>query len=295
MIIPWKGNLGHWYWNVQSNDVVFNPLKAEAIGYKKEDLPEKAPYDFFTSKLHPDDYGPVMDNMMEHLKGNHPVYEVEYRIRTKERNWKWYYDRDKVTKRDKDGTPLFLSGIVFDVTHHKEKVGNLEELTSTLIDLVDTDDLTQIRNRPSILREVKSQIVKTGLEGNPLVIAMLDIDNFKSLNDTKGHVFGDYVLKETAGTLANTLENKGCVGRYGGEEFLVVLPKHTLKEAMVVLNKCRDAVSANEFLINESITISGGFSIYTPDHSLESFVKEADTYLYKAKETGKNIMICSES
>lgn len=67
---PWKGNLGHWYWNIQSNDVVFNPMKVEAIGYTIEELPDKIPYSFFTDKLHPDDYERVMENMSQHLEGS---------------------------------------------------------------------------------------------------------------------------------------------------------------------------------------------------------------------------------
>lgn len=164
---PWKGNLGHWYWNIQSNDVIFNPLKAGALGYGKEDIPEKVPYNFFTDKLHPDDYQPVMDNMMQHLKGLTPVYEVEYRIKTKDDKWKWFYDRGKVTQRKEDGTPIFITGIVFDVTKQKEKEENLEELASTLIEIAEIDELTQIRNRRSIfLENLKPKWLKVPLKEN---------------------------------------------------------------------------------------------------------------------------------
>lgn len=117
----WTGNLGHWYWDVKNNEVRFNDLKALALGYTKEELPEKIDYQFFTDKLHPDDYEGVMQNMRDHMMGLTGVYEVEYRIRTKEGRWKWFYDRGKVTRRDAAGKPVFLAGIVFDVTRQKEQ------------------------------------------------------------------------------------------------------------------------------------------------------------------------------
>lgn len=285
---PWKGNLGHWYWNIQSNDVVFNPLKVTALGYSKDEIPENVPYEFFTDKLHPDDYVTAMDKMMQHLKGETPVYEIEYRIKAKDDKWKWFYDRGKVTQRKADGTPLFASGIVFDVTSQKEKEENLEELTSSLIEIVEKDELTEIRNRRSIFKELKAKMMKSSIEKVQLVIAMLDIDDFKILNDTKGHVYGDYVLKEVAKSLSDTLSGYGCVGRYGGEEFLVILPQNSRHEAEAILNDCRKAVINNEFLKNESVTISGGFAMYDHHDSLEEFIEEADNYLYQAKTSGKN-------
>ncbi|MGM0432891.1 MAG: PAS domain-containing protein, partial [Spirochaetota bacterium] len=112
----WSGNLGHWYWNVQTNSVVFHPLKITTLGYSLDEVPEEVTYQFFTERLHPEDYERVMQTMRDHLEGKIPVYEVEYRIKAKDGSWKWFYDRGKVTRRSEEGKPLFLAGIVFDVT-----------------------------------------------------------------------------------------------------------------------------------------------------------------------------------
>ncbi|GEK91602.1 GGDEF domain-containing protein [Alkalibacterium kapii] len=284
---PLKGNLGHWYWNIQSNDVVFNPMKVEAIGYTMEELPEKIPFSFFTNKLHPDDYDAVMKNMSQHLKGITPVYEVEYRIQAKDGTWKWFYDRGKVTKRAEDGTPLFSAGIVFDVSKQKSKMENLEELTSSLITLVDKDELTGIRNRRAIIRELKTHLIDSAVKEKQLAVSMMDIDDFKQLNDTKGHVFGDYVLKEIAMTLEHTLGKDGIAGRYGGEEFLILLPDTSKDMAETIFNECRVAIETNEFLKLESVTISGGYTFYSQG-DYEDVIKEADKKLYQAKSAGKN-------
>jgi PAS domain S-box-containing protein len=128
----WTGNLGHWYWDVAKNKVTFNTLKAKALGYKDEDIPEEVDYQFFTEKLHPDDYQPVMDNMMEHLQGKRPAYEVEYRIRAVDGTYKWYYDRGRITQRDKAGKPLLMAGIVFDISKKKQYEEELAELVHQL-------------------------------------------------------------------------------------------------------------------------------------------------------------------
>jgi PAS domain S-box-containing protein len=119
--LAWTGNLGHWYWDVKKNVVRFNWLKVKALGYSEEEVPKDVGYEFFTEKIHPDDYAYVMENMEEHLKGATDVYEVEYRIQAKDGSWKWYYDRGAVTLSDDEGQPLLLTGMVFDITEKKLK------------------------------------------------------------------------------------------------------------------------------------------------------------------------------
>ncbi|MCB2222003.1 MAG: PAS domain-containing sensor histidine kinase [Bacteroidetes bacterium] len=128
----WTGNLGHWYWDIPNNKVRFNALKIKALGYAGEDIPTEVDYQFFTDKLHPDDYKPVMKNMMEHLHGKSPAYEVEYRIRAIDGSYKWYYDRGRITRRDESGKPLFMAGIVFDISKKKEYEEQLADLVLQL-------------------------------------------------------------------------------------------------------------------------------------------------------------------
>lgn len=122
---PWLGNLGHWYWDYQANIVDFNPLKAQALGYEMDEIPEHPGFQFFTEKLHKDDYEKIMSQMRAHLKGEIPVWEVKYRIQAKDGSWRLYYDRGKVTQRDSNGKPLFLAGMVFDITEDEEYLTKL--------------------------------------------------------------------------------------------------------------------------------------------------------------------------
>ncbi len=115
----WTGNLGHWYWNIKTNEVTFNPLKVLTLGYDKSEIPEHVTYQFFTDKLHPEDFQKTMEAMRDHLYGKADVYEAEYRIKAKDGSYKWYYDRGKITQFNDQGKPTFLAGIVFDITEKK--------------------------------------------------------------------------------------------------------------------------------------------------------------------------------
>lgn len=123
----WSGNLGHWYWNIKTNSVVFNHLKVTVLGYTMDELPLKVNYQFFTDKLHPDDYQNTMDAMSLHIQGKSSGFECEYRIQAKDKSWKWFYDRGKITQKDIKGKPEFVSGIVFDITARKELELNLKK------------------------------------------------------------------------------------------------------------------------------------------------------------------------
>ena len=133
----WIGNLGQWFWDVPSNLVDFNPKKATNLGYEISEIPKNAGHEFYTDKLHHEDYDRVMQNMRDHLSGKTDVYEVEYRIQTKQGGWKHYYDRGKATKRDEAGNPLFLTGIVFDITHQKNIEQNQRNLINTLSEQIE--------------------------------------------------------------------------------------------------------------------------------------------------------------
>jgi len=192
----WTGNLGHWYWHFPTNTVTHNPLKVKTLGYSTEELPDKLTYQFFTDKLHPDDYEGVMQVMREHLKGQREVYEVEYRIQTKEGNWKYFYDRGKVTKRDEQGNPVILAGIVFDVTEKKEAEKALADTNRQLQEAIQTRDK---------FFSIISHDLKKGFQ-HLLGIPDLILRNFGHYSDEKiRHMVG--IVKKEAETTHALLEN----------------------------------------------------------------------------------------
>jgi PAS domain S-box-containing protein len=126
MVFPWAGNLGRWSMNVKTHEVICNPLKVKALGYTMEEL--EPVFESFTELIHPQDYEKTMDAMRRHLRKEAPAYETEYRIRTKTDEYKWFYDRGITTEFDEEEKPLWVTGIVFDITEQKAKEQELRRL-----------------------------------------------------------------------------------------------------------------------------------------------------------------------
>lgn len=212
----WSGNLGHWYWNMKTNSVVFNQLKVTTLGYTMEELPQKVSYKFFTEKLHPDDYQRTMNAMILHMQGEASVYEAEYRIQAKDKSWKWFYDRGKITQRDINGNPEFVSGIVFDITDRKEQELDLKRENK----LIYIDELTGGENKSSFKIKAKKLINDNG---NQHVFIALDIDKFKLINDLFGYEQGDLLLKHIANVLSSHINQDEAFARITGDKFNILL------------------------------------------------------------------------
>ena len=122
---------------------------------------------------------------------------------------------------------------------------------------------------------------------------MIDIDNFKFVNDTYGHLIGDFVLKRTAQLMSSQIRNEDILGRYGGEEFLVILPQTDVENALIVAEKIRKKIESSEYLVNNhviNITISLGISdiLLSDVKNIDNIIYNADIALYKAKKNGRN-------
>jgi diguanylate cyclase (GGDEF)-like protein/PAS domain S-box-containing protein len=283
----WTGNLGHWYWNVKTNSVTFHPLKITTLGYEKSDIPEQVTYQFFTELLHPEDYEKAMNAMKDHLYGREQVYEVEYRIRAKDGKYRWYYDRGKVTQYDDEGKPLFLAGIVFDVTEKRESQQALEQKNVILSEMSSTDGLTKISNHRTLIERIKFRIDEANRTQQPFSVAMFDIDNFKLVNDSKGHVYGDQVLVDVAKIITSSIRGTDLAGRYGGEEFMIIFDNTELNAAVKVAERIRVAVEEFAFIDGLKITISGGVKQFGGE-GITDLIHMTDNKLYEAKNNGKN-------
>lgn len=284
----WTGNLGRWYLDFSTGTVVFNPLKVKVLGYEMTDVPYPTPYTFFTNMIHPDDHANTMQAMLDAMMKIKPVYECEYRIKAKDGSYKWYYDRGTVTQRDAEGKALFAAGIVFDITHKKDQEQKLMEENKSLVIEASTDPLTGIANRRSLCEELEQYFNPHIHIQKPLSIILFDIDYFKQFNDDHGHLAGDEVLRQVARILNESIRGFDTVGRYGGEEFLVILPNTDLQKAKRAAERARISI---ETLVIEGlpkITISGGVVQRLENEDSDSLIDRADQKLYQAKSSGRN-------
>lgn len=284
----WAGHLGNWYWDYQTNIVTFNDLKVLALGYTMDEVPSPIGFQFFTDRIHTDDYEYVMQNMRDHLYGKTNAYDVEYRIQAKNGDYKYYHDLGKVTKRSKDGKPLFLAGIVFDITERRLALLELERMNKILETLSSTDSLTKILNHRAIHDKLDEMNLKK--RDQTLFLAMIDLDDFKKINDTYGHLVGDKVLFETAEILKKYMDESDFVGRYGGEEFLMVIKNRSKDQAIELFEMIRKNVKSHFESNQLHVTISIGFAINKVE-SINDWINRADEALYQAKRNGKNQVV----
>jgi len=169
----------------------------------------------------------------------------------------------------------------------------LQEANRRLEELATTDDLTGLANRRRFMETFGLEVVRAQRYGSGLALVMIDVDGFKAINDTYGHAFGDRVLVEVAKTLSDSARVIDMVARYGGDEFMLLMPNTSVEEAVSAVERIRKRVAARQISDGKrtlEVTISAGISASeahgatTPDR----LVRLADEALYAAKNTGRD-------
>ncbi|HET8706041.1 MAG TPA: GGDEF domain-containing protein, partial [Pseudomonadales bacterium] len=173
------------------------------------------------------------------------------------------------------------------LTRRREREAHVQRLSRT-------DALTNVHNRRSILNLLAKEVARTLHHGPPLAVVLLDLDHFKRINDTWGHQAGDLVLSEAAAVLSQTVRQSDAVGRYGGEEFLLLLTDTSLEGAKALVERCRVRLAETRIDTGhgDSFSFSASFGIASNEHCLgltsSALLKAADTALYRAKQNGRN-------
>ena len=171
------------------------------------------------------------------------------------------------------------------------RVQQLEGELRRLSDEVSTDALTQVANRRGLSQAFEREAARAGREASPLAVGLIDIDNFKKLNDSLGHAAGDEALKALAAKVREALRPMDHVARFGGEEFVVLLPGIGQDEALDVLTRLQRQLSMSLFMHEGRevfVTFSAGVTAWRAGEALEVAIERADEGLYEAKRTGKN-------
>lgn len=170
-------------------------------------------------------------------------------------------------------------------------ITNIEKEKLHYKELAQYDELTKIYNRKKFNDELNKEIDRAVRYGHPLSLAMFDIDHFKNINDTYGHLVGDYVLKEVVHVVNNEIRKSDIFCRYGGEEFTLLMTATKLDMAQDTADRIRKVLENHVFGEVGHVTCSIGVSEYKPEDTHESFVKRSDDALYQAKQTGRNKVV----
>ena len=185
--------------------------------------------------------------------------------------------------------------LIYAYLMHRHLIGKIEEAQQALKEISITDELTGLKNRRFLMSRLQEEFARSRRHGSLLGILMLDIDHFKNVNDTFGHPFGDKVLKNVAQIISGLVRDYDVAGRYGGEEFLVVVAETTNEGLSSLAERIRRDI---ETMVTEDqrasmrVTISIGISLLADNDNIETLLKKADDALYQAKKEGRNRTCC---
>ena len=186
-------------------------------------------------------------------------------------------------------TILLLLGLIYFLMSRLIK--KLDEARQTIEKIAITDQLTEVFNRRHIMSRFEEEFEKFKRLKKNVSCIMADIDNFKAVNDSYGHLVGDQVLKAISHRIRNTVRAYDILGRYGGEEFLIIMPDTSLEDARELAERIRTRVK-EETVNNATITLSlGVVCVEESDRSVDDIIRRADENLYKAKKGGKDRVV----
>lgn len=160
--------------------------------------------------------------------------------------------------------------------------------------LTELDSLTQLYNRLKLDAVLKMEMERYGRSGSPFSVILLDIDDFKKVNDVHGHGIGDAVLVEMAGILKGTIRKIDTAGRWGGEEFIIILPESGMEGGLALAEKLKERINEYNFSGAGHLTASFGVAESEKGLNVQELVCRADKAMYQAKKTGKN-RVCGDT
>jgi diguanylate cyclase len=182
----------------------------------------------------------------------------------------------------------------------RQEINALQELLESALEEALSDPLTGLINRKGLSNAIENLLLSVESLNSTPSLLMLDIDNFKKINDTYGHPLGDRVIKMVGDILKKQIKGKDTAARYGGEEFCIMLPETELTDAVKVAENIRQTIEKtriNRASDNQEIcriTISIGVACYQPDQSITDWFERADSALYRSKNEGRNRVTCFE-
>jgi diguanylate cyclase (GGDEF)-like protein/PAS domain S-box-containing protein len=277
-------NVGTWEWDVRSGITCFNEQWANLIGYSLQELGPTT-IDTWSKYAHPEDLLKSGKLLEQHFRCETDYYECEVRMKHRDGHWIWVLDRGKVFSWTKDGKPILMCGTHQDISDRKiteEKI----------LHLATHDNLTQLPNLQVVHDRVDTAIKQAKRNDTLLALLFIDLDGFKSVNDTAGHYAGNLLLVETAKRLLSCVRESDTVARIGGDEFLILLQNlKAEEEASDVAQKVVRSVNQPIDIDSNTMKVgaSVGISVYPFNgDNFETLLKVSDTAMYSAKKVGKH-------
>lgn len=309
---------GVWDWSALTGHVERSPGWYRMLDYDVDCFDK----DVLTweNVIHPDDYSRVMQHFEDYLSGENSRYCIEYRCRCSDGSYLWIEDVAKVVERTPEGKIARMIGAHQNIHAAKtaqDELNRQNELlrndNATLENLVrertlelhqlnialqqqlehighiaSHDKLTSVYNRHMFEEVFKKEISRAKRYGRPLSLIMVDVDYFKEINDRYGHQSGDVVLRDLADTLQKNLRDSDIIARWGGEEFVIILPNTPFEQAVIIAEDLRATIAGHPFDKGVRLTCSFGVTDYREKDTTDTIFARIDKALYRAKEFERN-------
>jgi diguanylate cyclase (GGDEF)-like protein/PAS domain S-box-containing protein len=312
---------GVWEWDANTAQVKRSPGWYRMLNYDQNMFPENVLT--WEKVIHPDDFETVMQHFEAYTSGQSSVYDIEYRCIKGDGDFLWIRDQGRVVERSKEGVATFMIGAHLDIHQLKlaqttlqiqngllneEKLTFEQEVAKRTAELIqvnltletnlkkikrlkDTDYLTSVYNRHKSETELLNEIARSKRYHSPLSVALFDVDEFKIINDTYGHQNGDLVLQKVSDLVIKHIRGTDILGRWGGDEFIIILPGVGLLEAVTSIEKIRSLIAGKVFSEDLRVTCSFGVTEYAAGDTVSTIYKRTDIALYKAKHAGRNVVV----
>ena len=309
---------GVWDWNANTTIVTRSPGWYRMLGYEVAILrPDVFAWE---NLIHPEDYPRVMLQFERYISGEIDTYAIEYRCEKSDGSYLWIVDRGAIVARNLDGSVARMIGAHHDI--HQQIIaqtdlieqnkllqdGNLslekmiaqktyelakknQQLERKIIEVesvANIDSLTQVANRKSFESELSKEIMRANRYLHPLSLVMFDLDKFKEINDKHGHKVGDNILCSISKLVAENIRDVDLFARWGGDEFVIIFPELSQKQAHQSSEKLRKIISEYKKINKLSVTCSFGVAQYKDGDSINSLFQRVDKQLYTSKKLGRN-------
>lgn len=302
---------GIWDWNAMTGFVYRNPGWYEMLGYPRHSLRNSVVT--WESIIHPDDYPEVMALFENYIARRAPHYRAEYRCRKNDGSYLWIEDRGYVIARNPDGSVARMVGAHRDIHTRKCSIEQLEQRNQSLEALVadrtlelsrvnqqlqmqldenrslaERDTLTGIANRYRLEKALLEECDRADRFRQPMALIAMDIDDFKPINDRYGHAVGDQALISVVQGLKACERPSDLLARWGGDEFMVILPISSLSTAKAMAERIRTKIAQVPAVSDFKLTLSLGVVERRRGESPADLMARADQALYRAKAAGKD-------
>ena len=302
---------GIWDWNANTGYVYRNPGWYAMLGYPSHSMSNTV----FTWEhvIHPEDYPRVMAHFEAYIGQRNERYLIEYRCRCHDGSYLWIEDSGYIIAHNDDGSVARMLGAHRNIDAGKRLVAQLEQKNQSLEsqvaertrelswvnqqlqrqldenrELAERDALTRIANRYRLEKVLQLECQRAQRFRQPLALIAMDMDDFKPINDRYGHARGDAALVRVVENLRTCLRELDLLARWGGDEFVIVLPQTTLGEALDVAARLRQVMEQLEPVGDCRLTMSYGVVQREDGEDQHALLARADKALYRAKGNGKN-------